>query len=159
VSMTTSTIGYFTGEYGYLSNFFESVILFEGIVYPTVEHAFQAQKTFHQAERKKIAAANSPGKAKRMGRSLKLRKDWESIKINIMTELVRLKFQAHADLREKLLVTGDAKLVEGNTWNDRFWGVCGGTGKNWLGRILMQIRTELREEDEELQAEATVAKN
>ena len=78
-----------------------------------------------------------------MGRRVKLRADWESIKVEVMTKLVRLKFETHDDLRVKLIDTAEAQLIEGNTWNDRFWGVCGNQGRNWLGRILMQVRTEL----------------
>ncbi len=151
--MTKLTIDYFIGEYAFLSNFSDSWISYQGIRYPTVEHAYQAQKTYDAAVRKSIAALKSPGQAKRKGRAVKLRKDWESVKVNIMTELVRLKFQQHPDLQEQLLQTGEAKLVEGNTWNDRFWGVCGGVGKNWLGRILMQVREEIRAERAEELAE------
>lgn len=137
----------FTCEYAFLSNFYDAVIPCEGITYPSVEHAFQAQKSIDAGERRRIAACGSPGRAKGLGRKVKLRKDWESVKVGIMTELVRVKFASHPDLRLRLLATGDAELIEGNSWNDRFWGVSGGQGKNWLGRILMQVRAELREED------------
>lgn len=74
---------------------------------------------------------------------MQLRPDWEEAKVGIMEELVRLKFTAHADLRARLLATGDAELIEGNNWNDRFWGVCRGQGQNQLGLILMKVRSEL----------------
>ena len=133
----------FTDDYDFLSNFHFSPIEVDGRVYPTVEHAFQAAKTFDQTQRQAIAEAATPGAAKRRGRRVQLRPDWEQVKVGIMEELVRLKFTTHADLREKLLATGDAELVEGNNWNDRFWGVCGGLGRNELGQILMRIREEL----------------
>lgn len=133
----------FAADYAFLSNFYPVVLHFDGLTYPTVEHAFQAQKTFDKSERLKIAQCGSPGRSKQLGRKVQLRQDWESVKVEIMTELVRLKFQSDEDLKSRLLETGDAQLIEGNTWNDRFWGVCGGHGKNWLGRILMRVREEL----------------
>ncbi|MBL8810340.1 MAG: NADAR family protein [Planctomycetaceae bacterium] len=133
----------FRCEYAFLSNFYPSLIRYDGIHYPTVEHAFQACKSLDSPERLTIAQCGPPARAKSMGRRVKLRHDWESIKVEVMTKLVRLKFETHDDLRVKLIDTGEAELIEGNTWNDRFWGVCGTQGRNWLGRILMQVRTEL----------------
>jgi ribA/ribD-fused uncharacterized protein len=134
----------FTGRYDLLSNFHASPIKVEGIEYPTVEHAFQAAKTMNVEQKRALAEASTPGHAKRMGKRVQLRPDWEQVKVGIMEELMRLKFTTHADLREKLLATGDAELIEGNDWNDRFWGVCRGQGKNQLGVILMEVRRELR---------------
>ena len=114
----------------------------EGVGYPTVEHAFQAAKTVDEDERKTIREASSPSKAKRLGRAVKLRSDWESIKIDLMRDLLRQRF-ADPQLAELLRATGERQLIEGNTWNDRFLGVCGGAGKNWLGRLLMEVRAEL----------------
>lgn len=136
----------FRYEHAFLSNFYPSLLKSDGIVYPTVEHAFQASKSLKAAERREIAQCGSPGRAKSMGRRVKLRSDWESIKVHVMTQLVRLKFQTHSDLRLRLLATGAAELIEGNTWNDRFWGVCGDQGQNRLGRILMQVRGEIADE-------------
>ena len=133
-----TTIDQFTGDYDFLSNFHPSPIEVDGVVYPTVEHAFQAAKTFDRTEKQSVAEAATPGLAKRIGRKVRLRPDWEQVKIGIMEDLVRLKFTTHADLREKLLATGDAQLVEGNTWNDRFWGVCRGQGRNELGQSTME---------------------
>src|SRR4051812_43006627 len=127
--MTTTgleSVEYFSGEYRFLSNFFPSTIRYEQILYPTVEHAFQAAKAPTVSEKRLIAAASSAGRAKQMGRQVRLPETWESIKVGIMRDLVRLKFTKHRDLRELLLVTGDLPLIEGNTWGDRFWGVCGG---------------------------------
>ena len=138
----------FSGEYEFLSNFFPSVICDpDGITYPTVEHYFQAMKTVHLSERKEIAAAPTPGKAKRMGRRVFLRSDWEGIKIEVMRQGLKQKF-ADKELRDKLLATGDAILIEGNWWHDTFWGVCDGKGENNLGKLLMEVRTEMIKEDE-----------
>jgi ribA/ribD-fused uncharacterized protein len=131
-------------EYAFLSNFYSSPIQYEGIVYPTVEHMFQALKALDVETRKKIANAATPGQAKRLGRSVALREDWEEVKVDVMRTALQLKFSNPA-LRAKLIATGDAELIEGNTWNDRFWGVCRGTGKNMLGLLLMELRCSLTE--------------
>lgn len=131
-------------EYAFLSNFYSSPIQYEGIVYPTVEHMFQALKALDMETRKKIANAATPGQAKRLGRSVALREDWEEVKVDVMRTALQLKFSNPA-LRAKLIATGDAELIEGNTWNDRFWGVCRGTGKNMLGLLLMELRCSLTE--------------
>ena len=114
-------------------------------VIPVLERklAFQAAKTFDPDEKLAVAQATTPGSAKRLGGKVQLRPDWEQVKVGLMEDLVRLKFTTHADLRAKLLATGDAELVEGNNWNDRFWGVCRGKGRNELGKILMKVRSEL----------------
>lgn len=134
----------FSGQYRFLSNFYRCQIKsWDGITYPTVEHAFQASKTLDMEERRKIAGLTSPGEAKRAGKALKLRSDWSVVKVRIMLDLLRIKFQT-PDLKRKLLSTGNAKLIEGNTWGDRFWGQCYGTGENMLGKLLMKVRSELR---------------
>jgi N-glycosidase YbiA len=138
-----TTVERFTGDHDFLSNFQPSPIEVDGILFPTVEHAFQAAKTFDPVEKQAVAAATTPGTAKRLGRKVQLRPDWKQVKVGIMEDLVRLKFTTHADLREQLLATGDAELVEGNNWNDRFWGVCRGNGQNQLGLILMKVRSAL----------------
>jgi ribA/ribD-fused uncharacterized protein len=138
------TIDYFDEEYAFLSNFYEAPVEKDGIVYPTNEHFFQAMKTLDNEERKKIAAALTPGQAKRMGRKVKLRPDWDSVRLQIMREGLVLKFLCHKDLAKKLVATGDAYLEEGNWWNDTFWGVCNNVGCNMLGKLLMQLREELR---------------
>lgn len=134
----------FDGEYAFLSNFYDSPIERDGIVYPTNEHFFQAMKTLNPEEHRKIAAAATPGKAKRLGRQVKLRPDWEEVKLQIMKEGLILKFFCNKDLAKKLIATGNAELVEGNTWNDKFWGVCDGVGENNLGKLLMEIREDLK---------------
>jgi ribA/ribD-fused uncharacterized protein len=138
-----TTIDRFTGDHEFLSNYHPSPIEVDGILYATLEHAFHAAKTLKLEEKRAIAAAATPGDAKRMGRKVQLRPDWEQAEVGIMGALVRLKFTAHADLRAKLLATGDAELIEGNWWKDTFWGVCRGQGRNELGKILMKVRSEL----------------
>lgn len=129
----------FDGEYRFLSNFYESPVEFEGHTYPSVEHAFQAAKTLDEDERAKIRNLDTPGKAKRAGKKVKLREDWDGVRVLVMGELVRRKFE-DPELRAQLLATGSAPLEEGNTWGDRFWGTCGGKGENNLGRILEAVR-------------------
>ncbi len=134
----------FNGKYRFLSNFYPSTVTLDGLEYDHVEAAFQAAKTDDVADRRRIREAAKPGDAKRLGQKVKLRQDWEKIKIQVMEDLVRQKFQRHQQLREKLLATEDAYLEETNTWNDTFWGVCRAYGKNHLGKILMKVRDELR---------------
>ena len=138
-------IGSFDGEYAFLSNFYPSFITDEDyITYPTVEHYFQAMKTLDKGERFNVAIQATPGKAKRLGRRLDLRPDWEFIKDSIMEKALRIKF-SNPELRKALLNTGDEYLEEGNTWGDQYWGVCNGVGKNTLGKLLMKIRQEIKE--------------
>ena len=133
----------FDGEYGFLSNFYAHPVYHDGILYPTNEHAFQAAKTMDLNKRKEIAALKTPGQAKRAGRHVLLREDWEEVKYQVMKEIVSAKF-LDPDLKEKLLATGDTELIEGNTWHDCWWGVCDGVGQNNLGKILMEIRNLLK---------------
>lgn len=146
-------INKFEGEYAFLSNFYPSPFTHDGITYPTNEHFFQAYKTLDIAEKKAIAAAETPGQAKRMGRNVKLRSDWERIKSLVMELGLRLKFTEHSDLRQALINTTPAQLVEGTTWHDQTWGVCmcprcGGRGENRLGQLLMKLRDEYTDEIE-----------
>lgn len=83
-----------------------------------------------------------------LGQRVTLRGDWEDIKVSVMEDVVRLKFAHHPDLRDKLLATGKAKLIEGNNWGDTFWGMVDGRGRNELGKILMRRRERLREESQ-----------
>lgn len=135
----------FVGDYEFLSNFWHSPFVYEGIRYPTNEHFFQAMKTLDPKERMWIASAETPGVAKRRGRSCTLRPDWEQIKEEVMLTGLRLKF-AHPILRTQLIMTDGEDLMEGNWWGDTYWGVCNGIGRNRLGVLLMQVRDEIREE-------------
>lgn len=140
----TPKIDSFQGPYRFLSNFYPADVEFEGITYPTVEHAYQSAKTLDMNERRRIAQIAAPGDAKRAGRALPLRPDWEQVKFDVMEQCVRYKFAHHTYLASQLLATGDAYLEEGNTWGDQIWGVYQGKGANHLGLILMKIRDELR---------------
>ena len=135
-------INSFEGKYAFLSNFYEHPISEGSLTFPTNEHYFQAMKTLDLTERIAIARAGTPGQSKRMGRSVKLRSDWEHIKLSVMETALRLKF-ADPELAAMLKATGDEELVEGNWWNDTVWGVCNGVGENNLGKLLMKIRAEL----------------
>lgn len=136
----------FTGQWRGLDNFYRSPITYKGKKYATVEHAFQAAKAVNESEAELVRKAMTPGIAKALGQKVQMRKDWNIVRIYIMRELVRIKFRTHAPLARKLLSTGDRLIIEGNTWNDTFWGVCDGKGENHLGIILMQVRDELRRE-------------
>lgn len=129
----------FKNEYFFLSNFYETPILCFGHYFANSEAAFQAMKC---PERAKEFCGLNPSEAKKLGRHVKLRDDWETVKNAVMYEVCKQKFLQHPNLAKKLLATGDAKLVEGNDWGDRVWGVCNGEGENRLGRILMLIRSE-----------------
>lgn len=134
--------------YGCFSNFSAHPISLDGKRWPTTEHYFQAQKFVgtDDAYVEEIRKATSPMIAARLGRSRKrpLRRDWESIKDDVMRRAVLAKFETHVDAREELLSTGEELLIE-KTTDDHYWG-CGstGTGKNRLGLILMEVRTRLR---------------
>lgn len=128
----------FEGKYRFLSNFST-----EGAIKPTVEHQFQAMKAAKVEDAIRVMAADTPGQAKRIGRKIELRSDWEEIKVSVMKNLVHRKFFDDDILWTKLIETGDEELVEGNHWGDTFWGVCRGKGENVLGEILMMVREEL----------------
>jgi ribA/ribD-fused uncharacterized protein len=129
----------FTGEYRWLSNFHLSPIMFAGRVYPSVENAYQAAK-FNPDQREEFSTC-SPAVAKRLGASGVLRPNWNAEKVEIMRRLIRQKFSDGRYERVLLCATGNVELIEGNTWGDKFWGVCDGAGKNILGEILMEIRS------------------
>ena len=136
-------INSFRENYYFLSNFYEAPVEWEGIKYLNNEAAFQSAKVFGN-ERLKFANLNA-SEAKKLGRTVNLRKDWENVKIDIMKDIVRCKFIQNEDLAEKLLATGNEYLEEGNTWGDKIWGTVNGSGANNLGKILMEVREELRE--------------
>lgn len=167
-------INRFTGRYRFLSNFYPAAVTLDGVTYSSVEHAYQAAKTLdahirlifishylclrcnkrqayesygckHCGHRGVVFRPVTAGDAKRPGNTLTIRHDWFAIRVRVMEDLVRKKFTTHTELGNRLLLTGDEELIEGNTWGDRFWGVCRGEGENQLGKILMKVRTELRQ--------------
>lgn len=133
----------FRGDYRFLSNFYPCRILYEGMTYLSTESAYQAAKTLDKKERLRFMDM-SPGEAKREGRKLDVRKDWEEVKLQVMKDVLQLKFFGNKSLAQKLLDTGNAELIEGNTWGDTFYGVCNGIGENHLGKLLMKVRDELK---------------
>lgn len=142
---TITKVREFRGEHAFLSNFFPCPIIYEGRLWLTSEHAYQAAKTIIPDEIEQIFNAATPGKAKRLGRTITICDDWNDIRIDVMSEILEAKF-AIPELEEKLLSTGNIKLLEGNTWGDTFWGVDinTGIGQNMLGKLLMRIREDKR---------------
>lgn len=139
--IVTTAITSFTGEHRFLSNFCRVCISYEGLWYASVEAAYQSSKALDPSVREEFVHM-TPIEAKRYGRKILIRKDWENVKIPIMAALLHRKFLV-PDLRAALMSTGDAELVEGNWWHDTFWGVCEGEGQNWLGKLLMNERTRI----------------
>jgi N-glycosidase YbiA len=139
----------FQGEHRYLSNFWQCPLTIGGIVYPTAEHAYQASKTLDVGVRTLIAGLPTPGEAKRAGRRIDLRINWEGQKKRIMLLVLLTKFTDNMDLGKRLAATGDETLTEGNTWHDNYWGQCHcarceGYGFNYLGVLLMAVRDVVR---------------
>ncbi len=137
----------FRGEYFFLSNFYPIEIKYEEFTYPSLEHAYMAQKSNSFKWRIFCTDSfNTAGLVKTMSKQEKLVEDWEEKKVELMEKLLRIKF-THISLRKKLLETGDKILIEGNWHGDKFWGKCLKTdppvGENILGRLLMKIRSEL----------------
>ena len=143
---TMGMIKSFRGKYSFLSNFYTAPVAWEGITYCNSEAAFQSAKCVNQADRDAFAGL-SASEAKRLGRQVKLRDDWELVKEDVMYEICLSKFSQNTKLKEKLLLTGNDLLVEGNTCGDQFWGVVNGVGQNKLGKILMQVRDVLHNEE------------
>jgi hypothetical protein len=134
----------FSGSYDWLSNFYEAQVMFDGMHYRTAEHAFQAQKTFDKKVKKCIRDLLQPSQAKSFGRTIRLRPDWEMVKRQIMFDVAWKKFSCNPTLLDKLLKTEGDELIEGNAHGDQYWGVDGyGIGENWLGKILMKVRSEI----------------
>jgi ribA/ribD-fused uncharacterized protein len=129
----------FQGPYRFLSNFWPNP---NGL---TNEHLYQAMKSTNWLEQIIVLSAEEPGEAKKLGRAITLRPDWEEIKDDVMLELLRLKFRKGTKERHWLQDTRNEELIEGNYWNDTYWGVCRGKGKNKLGKLLMQVRQEIKD--------------
>lgn len=142
------TIDSFFGKYRFLSNFYPSVLTISVnrklFTFDTVEHAYQGFKSTSLTELALFSIENglTPGEAKKLGRSVKMREDWDTKRDLIMRTLLDLKFNPdiHPELHHLLMQTGSHELIEGNTWGDKYWGVCEGVGKNKLGKMLMDIR-------------------
>lgn len=139
----------FRGQYRFLSNFYgcninhmEQYEPFEKIGFASVEHYYQAMKTTNYTQRRAFAMSSNPADAKKMGRQIQLRPDWENIKIPVMRNALWQKFK-DPELAGKLISTHPMKLVEGNEWGDKFWGVFKGEGLNMLGQLLMETRERL----------------
>lgn len=137
----TKAITTFDNEYLFLSNFYEANVVFKGLTFKSAEAAYQSQKD----PNREIEFINlGPMEAKNLARKITIRPDWEDIKVSIMEVIVHKKFQQNKGLAKKLIHTGDAILVEGNYWQDTFWGVCENVGENNLGKILMNVRKKLQ---------------
>ncbi len=135
----------FSGAQFFLSNFYPFAVQYEDKYYPSVEHAFQAAKTLDKDMRNEIRKSTSCSEAKKLGRKLTLRNDWETIKYSVMQDLLEDKFR-NWDLNCALDLTGNELLVEGNHWHDQVWGSCycdkhkDTPGQNGLGILLMHRR-------------------
>lgn len=138
-------INSFRGTFAFLSNMKACEVMYEGDIYNSVESAYQASKLLDRAERTKFIKTKRADYARYMGKAIKnVRTDWSDVKINIMYTIVKDKFTRNKVLKDKLLATKNIPLIEGNTWGDTFWGTVDNVGENHLGKILMQIREELR---------------
>ena len=130
----------FFGEFRFLSNFYPVVVLLDDVEYASVEHAYQAAKTFDHKERDRIRCASSPSRAKHLSYSLlNKRLDWHEVNVDVMRGLLEQKFSV-PELHDALIATKGLELIEGNSWGDEYWGICNGKGANMLGKLLMEIR-------------------
>lgn len=141
-------INEFKGTYSFLSNFYPYKMEYNGLTYLSSEAAYQAQKTDNRSVQETFQNLG-PTDAKHLGRAVDMRSDWDEVKDQVMLDILRIKFSDQA-LKDKLLATGDAILIEGNTWHDAYWGMIlvdgvPTEGKNMLGKMLMQVRDELRQ--------------
>lgn len=136
----SSAITTFRDNNFFLSNFYPAPVVYQGVRFENSEAAFQAAKC---PRRMREFCSLSPSEAKKLGRHVGLRIDWEEVKLGVMYQVCKAKFLQNPDLARKLIDTGDAELIEGNTWGDTVWGVCNGVGENNLGKTLMRIREEL----------------
>lgn len=144
----------FKGEWSFLSNFYPCEIQYDGLTYKSVEHFYVAMKCNNDQIfngkhytvldfREMISLIPNPGLVKKIGQKIIIRSDWDKKKLDFMNWAVREKFK-DINLLELLLSTGNMDIIETNNWGDTFWGVCNGSGKNHLGKILMKVRDELR---------------
>ena len=154
-SIATQCISEFKGQYRFLSNFYPVFMKYEGVVYRTLEHAYQAAKTTDIDKRIIISNLQYPSGAKKYGKYIDLRPNWDEIKLDIMLELLQLKFKPNTSLGTMLINTYPLLLVEGNNWHDNFWGECRCVKcndcikSNNLGVLLMKVRNILRSSTDE----------
>lgn len=145
--MSNKTIFSFTGKHRFLSNFYPCKITISEITYPSSEHAYQAHKTDDVDIRKTMAILQTAGAAKKFGKEIPLRRDWEVVKLKVMNSVLRVKFHTNLDIKEMLRQTKEYTLVEGNHWHDTYWGFCTcqkcACGENHLGKLLMDIRKRI----------------
>ena len=132
----------FNAEYRFLSNFYPCKITLDTFIFPSVEHYYQALKT--TSNNWFLFCSGSAGQAKRLGQAFHLRPHWEDVKDTVMQYGLHEKFAIGSELATKLLATGTAELIEGNTWGDTYWGICNGVGQNKLGLLLMHRREILK---------------
>lgn len=150
-SVQDNAISSFTGEYEFLSNFYNSEVKFEGITYPSAEVAFQASKLSSYDDKLAFSHLTS-AQAKFEGRKLTPKEGWDELKVTAMSIIIKDKFTQNEVLKAKLLATNDMQLVYSNSWHDNFWGTCncakctqeGKEGTNLLGKIIMQVRDNIR---------------
>ena len=139
----------FNDSYAFLSNFYYSQIKYEGHTFMTLEHCFQAQKAVTDQDKRVIMSAPTPEKARKLGNDMKLREDWEEVRLKILTECIRIKFEPDSTLADKLIGTGSKLLVDGNYSHEMFYGSClcddhkNQPGQNILGKSLMRWRNRL----------------
>jgi len=135
----------FKGQYSCFSNFYPRQVKYKDKIYKTKEHAYQCQKATNQEDFDSIFNSSTPFQAKQRGKQIQIKKYWNQFKVSIMKQIVLEFFKQHGDLKDILLSTNTFLLIEGNHWNDTFWGVCNGVGENHLGKILMEVREILRQ--------------
>ena len=138
------TVPSFKGRWAFMSNFHTSRLQYKERWYLTAEHAYQAAKMPNQTYHDWVASCTTPGQAKHRTRTLPIRENWDTIKVAVMLDVLRAKF-LDPGLARLLLETGEQELVEHNYWHDTYWGVCDGVGENKLGKLLMQVRDELKQ--------------
>lgn len=139
-------IDQFNGDNAFLSNFYKWPVRYKGILYSSSEHAYMSEKNNDPEWKLKCSDPLVTSAAiKRLSRTVQLIPNWDNLRVGIMEQVLRAKF-SHPFLRDRLLGTGNEELIEGNHWGDTFWGVCNGKGENHLGKLLMKIRTELKQQ-------------
>lgn len=162
VNLSNISQGTFSGEMAWASNFYDAPIVFDDtkhnlrdifkqfkfdtLEYPSSEYLYQSLKTTNETDKEFVRTSTTNAMAKKNGRKIMSRMDWDYVKVDAMRLCLYLKFYQHPDLMVKLLETGNKPLIEYNDWNDTFWGICSRTneGENWLGRLLMDLRNHIK---------------